>query len=60
MLCLAVEKDSAYALLNTAIAKRDPDLLQTLNAMPALYPFRQEARYQELLARMEMPERLRR
>jgi hypothetical protein len=31
-----------------------------LNAMPALYPFRHEARYQDLMARMGMPERLRR
>jgi serine/threonine-protein kinase len=60
LLFLVGKKDSAYALLNTAIAKRDPDLLQILNAMPALYPFRHEPRYQALLAKMGMPERLRR
>jgi serine/threonine-protein kinase len=60
LLFLVGKKDSAYAMLNTALEARDLDLLQTLNAMPALYPFRQEPRYQELLARMGMPERLRR
>ncbi len=60
LLFLVGKKDSAYALLHQAIAERDPDLLQVLNAMPPLYPFRQEPRYQELLSRMGMPERLRR
>jgi TolB-like protein len=60
LLFLVGKKDSAYAMLNRAIAERDADLLQVLNAMPALYPFRLEPRYQELLARMGMPERLRR
>ena len=39
---------------------RDLDLLQVLNAMPPLYPFRREPRYQALLARIGLPERLRR
>ena len=41
LLFLVGTKDSAYALLHRAIAARDTDLLQVLNAMPALYPFRQ-------------------
>jgi serine/threonine-protein kinase len=60
LLLVAGRKDSAYAMLNRALEARDVDLLQVLNAMPALYPFRQEPRYQELMARMGMPERLRR
>ena len=60
LLFLVGNKDSAYAMLNRAFDARDVDLLQVLNAMPALYPFRQEPRYQDLLARMGMPERLRR
>ena len=60
LLLLADKKDSAYAMLNRAFEARDVDLLQVLNAMPALYPFRQEPRYQDLMARMGMPERLRR
>jgi tetratricopeptide (TPR) repeat protein len=60
LLLLAGEKDSAYAMLNRALDTRDTDLLQMLNAMPALYPFRQEPRYQDLMSRMGMPERLRR
>ena len=59
LLLLAGDKDRAYATLNRAVAARDLDLLQILNAMPALYPFRQEPRFQALLARMGMPERLR-
>jgi TolB-like protein/tRNA A-37 threonylcarbamoyl transferase component Bud32 len=60
LLLLAGKKDSAYAMLNHALDVRDLDLLQVLNAMPALYQFRQEPRYQDLLSRMGMPERLRR
>ena len=47
-------------MLNRALEARDVDLLQVLNAMPALYPFRHGARYRDLMARMGMPERLRR
>jgi serine/threonine-protein kinase len=60
LLLLLDKKDSAYAMLNRAFEARDVDLLQVLNAMPALYSFRQEPRYQDLLSRMGMPERLRR
>jgi eukaryotic-like serine/threonine-protein kinase len=60
LLFLVGQKDSAYAVLNRAVDARDADLLQVLNAMPPLYRFRQEPRYQALLARMGMPERLRR
>ena len=59
LLLLAGRKDRAYATLNRAVDARDLDLLQVLNAMPALYPFRQEPRFQSLLMRMGMPERLR-
>jgi hypothetical protein len=47
-------------MLDRAVEARDVDLLQILNAMPPLYPFRQEPRYQALLARIGLPERLRR
>jgi len=35
-------------------------VLQILNAMPPLYPFRHEPRYQALLTRIGLPDRLRR
>ena len=60
LLLLLGQQDSAYAMLNRAVEARDVDLLQVLNAMPALYPFRHEPRYQELMAKIGMPERLRR
>ena len=60
LLFLTGQKDSAYAMLDRAVAARDGDLLQVLNAMPPLYRFRREPRYQALLARIGMPERLRR
>jgi len=60
LLFLAGLKDSAYTMLGRAVDARDPDLLQILNAMPPLYPFRQEPRYQALLARIGLPDRLRR
>jgi serine/threonine-protein kinase len=60
LLFLAGMKDSAYRMLGRAVDARDVDLLQILNAMPPLYPFRQEPRYQALLARIGLPERLRR
>ena len=59
LLFLAGLKDSAYAMLGHAVDARDLDLLQVLNAMPPLYPFRREPRYQALLARIGLPERLR-
>ncbi|MEO6526935.1 MAG: protein kinase [Gemmatimonadaceae bacterium] len=60
LLFLAGQKDSAYAMLGHAVDARDLDLLQVLNAMPPLYRFRREPRYQALLARIGLPERLRR
>jgi serine/threonine-protein kinase len=60
LLFLAGQKDSAYAMLAQAVEARDLDLLQVLNAMPPLYAFRGEPRYQALLARIGLPERLRR
>jgi hypothetical protein len=47
-------------MLNRKVDARDLDLLQVLNAMPPLYAFRGEPRYQALLARIGLPERLRR
>ena len=58
LLFLAGSKDSAYAMLGRAVDARDLDLLQVLNAMPPLYPFRGEPRYQALLAHIGLPERL--
>jgi Tfp pilus assembly protein PilF len=60
LLYLAGDKDSMYTLFDRAIEERDPDLLQILNAMPFLYPVRHEPRYQQLLARIGLPEPLRR
>jgi TolB-like protein len=60
LLFLAGMKDSAYAMLGHAVDARDLDLLQVLNAMPPLYPFRGEPRYQALLVRIGLPDRLRR
>jgi eukaryotic-like serine/threonine-protein kinase len=60
LLFLTGMKDSAYAMLGRAVDARDLDLLQVLNAMPPLYRFRGEPRYQALLARIGLPERLRR
>jgi hypothetical protein len=52
-------QDSAFAMPGHAVDARDPDLLQVLNAMLPLYPFRHEPRYQASLARIGLPERLR-
>ena len=60
LLFLAGLKDSAYAMLGHAVDARDLDVLQVMNAMPPLYRFRGEPRYQALLARIGLPERLRR
>jgi tetratricopeptide (TPR) repeat protein len=60
LLYLLGDKDSMYTLFDRAIDERDPDLLQILNAMPFLYPLRREPRYQQLLARIGLPEALRR
>ena len=59
LLYLAGEKDSMYATFDRAVAARDPDLLQVINGMPFLYPIRGEPRYQQLLARIGLPEELR-
>ncbi|HYW30507.1 MAG TPA: hypothetical protein VE869_03290 [Gemmatimonas sp.] len=60
LLLLLEQRDEAYAMFDRAIAARDLDLLQMLNGMPPMYRFRQEPRYQALLARIGLPERLRR
>lgn len=60
LLLLLGRRDEAYAMFDRAVAARDLDLLQMLNGMPPLYRFRQEPRYQALLARIGLPERLRR
>jgi len=46
--------DGSYALFNKAIDTRDPDALHTLWSNPALYPFHDEPRYQQLLARVKI------
>ena len=56
---LAGDKDGMYAMFDRAVAARDPDLLQVVNAMPFLYPIRREPRFQALLARIGLPEGLR-
>jgi hypothetical protein len=61
-LLLGVLGDSAdmYATFERAIDARDPDAIWILNSMPSLRPLRHEPRYQALLARMGLPEPLRR
>ncbi|MBY0491853.1 MAG: protein kinase [Gemmatimonadaceae bacterium] len=59
LLLLLGERDAAYAMFDRAVTARDLDLLQMLNGMPPLFRFRQEPRYQALLARIGIPERLR-
>jgi serine/threonine-protein kinase len=54
------EKDAMYELFERSIDAREPEALWYLNAHPALRPLRLEPRYQELLARMGLPEELRR
>jgi serine/threonine-protein kinase len=46
--------DGSYALFNRAIDTRDPDALYTLWSNPTLYPFHDEPRYQQLLARVKI------
>lgn len=48
-----------YALLDRAVAERDPDVLQVMNAVPILHPIRGEPRYQRLLERIGLPADLR-
>ena len=61
-LLLGVLGDSAamYATFERAIDARDPDAIWILNSMPSLRPLRHDPRYQALLARMGLPESLRR
>ncbi|HEX5819039.1 MAG TPA: hypothetical protein VFY20_09180, partial [Gemmatimonadales bacterium] len=54
------ERDSMYVMLEQAIDARDPDVLWMMNAERVLRGLRQEPRYQQLLARMGLPEALRR
>ena len=49
-----------FATIAQAIDARDPDTIWILNSLPALRRLRQEPRYQALLARMRLPEPLRR
>jgi hypothetical protein len=53
-------RDSMYSVFARAIDARDPDAIWILNATPFLRPLRREPRYQALLARMGLPENLRR
>jgi serine/threonine-protein kinase len=54
------EQDQMYQMFDRAIDTRDADVLWILNAVPALYPIRGEPAYQRLLARLGLPEALRR
>jgi hypothetical protein len=54
------ERDSMYATFERAIDTRGFDTIWILNATPFLRPLRHEPRYQALLARMGLPEDLRR
>jgi serine/threonine-protein kinase len=46
--------DGSYAMFNRAIDTRDPDALYTLWSNPSLYPFHDEPRYRQLLARVKI------
>jgi TolB-like protein len=54
------DKDVMYAMFERAIDAREPYALWYLNAVPWLRQWRQEPRYQALLARMGLPEEWRR
>jgi serine/threonine-protein kinase len=54
------DHDAMYATFERAIDARDGDAIWALNALPMLQPLRHEPRYQALLARMGLPEPLRR
>lgn len=54
------DHESMYERFEQAIDGREPEALWYLNAHPALRPLRLEPRYQALLARMGLPEDLRR
>ncbi|MBA2291780.1 MAG: protein kinase [Gemmatimonadales bacterium] len=53
------EREQMYRMFNRALDTRDADVLWILNAVPALYPIRGEAEYQKILARLGLPEALR-
>jgi hypothetical protein len=54
------DKDRMYQMFHRALDSRDADVLWILNAVPALYPIRSEPEYQRVLARLGLPEALRR
>ena len=54
------DKDAMYATFERAIDAREPYAIWYLNAVPWLRTWRQEPRYQALLARMGLPEEWRR
>ena len=56
---LAGEPDAMYKMFNKAIDERDGDVLWILNALPRLHPRRGEPGFQQLLARIGLPEGLR-
>ncbi|MDZ4675229.1 MAG: serine/threonine-protein kinase [Gemmatimonadota bacterium] len=53
------EREQMYRMFNRALDTRDADVLWILNAVPALYPIRGEPAYQQVLARLGLPEALR-
>jgi tetratricopeptide (TPR) repeat protein len=60
LLAALEEKDAMYAMFERAIDAREPYAIWYLNAVPWLRTWRQEPRYQALLARMGLPEEWRR
>jgi serine/threonine-protein kinase len=54
------DTNAMYTMFARAIDARDPDAIWILNSLPSLQLLRREPRYQALLARMGMPEHLRR
>ena len=54
------DTNAMYTTFEQAIDARDPDAIWMLTGWPSLRPLRREPRYQRLLERMGLPERLRR
>jgi serine/threonine-protein kinase len=57
---LVGDTEATYALLERAIETRDGDVLWVLTSIPYLYPLHREPRYQRLLERIGLPERVER
>jgi tetratricopeptide (TPR) repeat protein len=51
------QTDTMYALLNKAVDRRDPDILQVLFATPQMYDLKGDPRHTEILKRLGLVEK---